>query len=65
MIRIMSPASLSAAREVFGQTFGLGSRNHPSRKGAPRKVLEASNIINLVNPSEDAIEGRFIEFISS
>jgi hypothetical protein len=65
MIRIMSPASLSAAREVFGQTFGLGSRNHPPRKGAPRKVLEAGNIINLVNPSENAVEGRFVEFISS
>jgi len=61
----MSPTSLSAAREVFGQTFGLGSRNHPPRKGAPRKVLEAGNIINLVNPSENAVEGCFVEFISS
>jgi (2Fe-2S) ferredoxin len=65
MIRIVSPASLSAARLVFGQTFGIGSRNHPPRKGAPRKVLEVGNVINFVNPSADLMERRFAEFITS
>ncbi len=65
MIRIMSPASLSAAQAVFGQTFGIGSRNHPPRKGAPRKVLEVCNVINLVNPSEDSMERCYTDFIGS
>lgn len=49
IIRIMSRSAINAAREVFGYTFGVGSRNVPPRKGAPKKVLESGNKINLVD----------------
>jgi hypothetical protein len=65
MIRIMSPESLSVAREVFGRTFGIGTRNLPPRKGAPRKVLEVGNKINLVNTSVLLNQQVFCEHIAS
>jgi hypothetical protein len=49
IIRIMSHTAIEAAREVFGYTFGVGSRNFPPRKGAPKKVLEAGNKVSLVD----------------
>jgi hypothetical protein len=49
VIRIMSAPGIAAAREVFGYTFGVGSRNLPPRKGTLRKVLEHGNIVNVVN----------------
>jgi hypothetical protein len=58
MIRIMSPEVIAAARSVFGNTFGIGSRNDPPRRGAKKKVLEAGNKINLVNVGVVALVGR-------
>ncbi len=61
---------MNAAREVFGNTLGVGSRNPPPRKGAQRKVLEQGNIINLVDVpiamAEDfnvTVSGQRIDFI--
>jgi hypothetical protein len=48
----MTQESFSAVQEIFGFTFGIGSKNIPPRKGAPRKVLEPGHKINLVNPTD-------------
>jgi len=63
MIRIVSQDKMETARELFGITFGIGTRNIPPRKGLPRKVLEVGNIVNLVNVSEQEIvaEGRKVK----
>ncbi len=63
MIRIVSQDKMETARELFGITFGIGTRNIPPRKGLPRKVLELGNIVNLVNVSEQEIvaEGRKVK----
>jgi len=49
MIRLMSPESMNVARDIFGNTFAIGTRNHPPHKDMPRKVLEAGHVMNVVN----------------
>jgi hypothetical protein len=49
LVRIITQSAMSAAQEVFGNTLGVGSRNPPPRKGAPRNVLEQGNKINLID----------------
>jgi hypothetical protein len=65
MIRIMSLSSIDAAREVFGYSFGIGTRNYPPRKGAPHKVLELGNKINFVKVSAVQHGDTFHESIPS
>jgi hypothetical protein len=47
MIRLMAPDTMNIARDVFGNTFGIGTRNLPPRKGMPRKVLQMGNILDI------------------
>lgn len=61
----MSPESLSVSQKVFGHTFGIGTRNHPPRKAAPRKLVEVGNKINLVNTSVLQNQQVFCEHIAS
>jgi hypothetical protein len=61
IIWIISQSSMNAARKVFGNTFGLGSRNNPPRKGAPRKVLEVGNKVNLVDVPTTFNQEEFVE----
>jgi len=70
LVRIITQSSMNAARQIFGNTLGVGSRNLPPRKGAPRKVLEQGNKINLVDvpiiTDEDlsvTVSGQRIDFI--
>jgi len=63
MIQIKEPNKMKIAHEVFGTTFGVGTRNLPPCKGYPRKILERGNIMNLVNISEGAVTLSFKELI--
>jgi hypothetical protein len=67
IIWIMTPDSFTATREIFEYTFGIGSRNNPPRKGAPRKVLELGHKINVVNQTDlmGVQQQHFEEFIAS
>jgi hypothetical protein len=64
LIRIMDGASFLVARDIFGRSFGIGSRNTPPRKGFPRKVLEVGNIVNIVIPSPNNNAEKFKEITS-
>ncbi len=55
---------MATARDLFGNTFGMGSHNLPPHKGLPRKLLVVGNIINLVNPSAQNATNKVKEFIS-
>ena len=57
---------MAVARQLFGNTFGVGSRNIPPRKGLPKKTLEEGNTVNLVIriPSAPTIDNKVREFIS-
>ncbi len=63
VIRIMNRSDLAIARDLFGITLGIGTRNIPPRKGLPRKVLEVGNIINIIQPSDGNFARKFKEFI--
>ncbi len=63
MIRLMAPDTMNIARDVFGNTFGIGTRNLPPRKGMPRKVLQMGNIMNVVNASDFIGEPNVKELI--
>jgi hypothetical protein len=56
---------MAIAGEVFGNTFGIGSRNHLPRKSMPRKVLESGNIINVVKVSDLWDVANFKELVSN
>ncbi len=59
----MNRTDLATARDLFGITFGIGTRNIPPRKGLPRKQLEVGNIINIIQPSDENCGRKFKEFI--
>jgi hypothetical protein len=65
IIRIISPSSIEAAREVSGYSFGIGTRNYPPKKGAPREILEVGNKVNVVKVCVAQCEDAFHESISS
>jgi hypothetical protein len=62
IIRIASLVQMETARQLFGRTFGIGTRNIPPRKGLPRKVMEVGNIVNVVDVSGMDMQGKFKEF---
>lgn len=63
LIRIMDRTSMAVARDLFGRTFGIGSRNIPPRKGFPKKVLEVGITINIIDTSSPNRYNKFKEFI--
>jgi hypothetical protein len=56
----MEPNTMKISREVFGTTFGVGTKILPPCKGYPQKILE---YMNLVNVSEGAVALSFKELI--
>jgi hypothetical protein len=59
----MEPNTMKISHEVFGTTFGVGTKILPPCKGYPQKILEIGNIMNLVNVSEGAVALSFKELI--
>jgi hypothetical protein len=51
MIQIADHASMERAKEVFGNTFGIGSRNLPPLKDELCRKVIHGDIINVVNVS--------------
>jgi hypothetical protein len=49
MLRISNQPSMDRARQIFGTTFGIGSRNSPPLKGQEPRTLQHGDIVNLVN----------------
>lgn len=67
MLRIANPECMTAARNFFGKTFGIGCRNLPPHKGEGIRRLLQGDIVNFVNvdaPENQQVPlNRFREFI--
>jgi hypothetical protein len=49
LIRIDSLGSMQCAREIFGNTFGIGIRNRAPKKGEPPRSMHYGDIVNYVD----------------
>ena len=54
LLRLQCSASLTAAKCVFGRTFGIGVRNRSPTKGDPGVTLHYGDVVNLCKVPVDA-----------
>lgn len=55
LLRIDSPRTMQCARQIFGNTFGVGIRNRAPNKGNPPRSMHHGDIVNVVNVSNDQL----------
>jgi hypothetical protein len=72
LVRIDSSVSMSGARKIFGQTFGVGVRNRPPKKGENPVSLHYSDVGYLVDVLDNAYDDvgyvqadRLTEFVTA
>jgi hypothetical protein len=66
LIRLDTTTAMNCARNLFGLTFGLGSRNRAPKKGDSAVRLHHGDIVNVVAVEDrNAAADRFVEFVGS